>query len=142
MKKILTGIILISSINIICLANQSFTLEAKSNYYQPGKYEIIKTEKDNRGRINFLHVYVSHIADIKSINKALAPKYVKTGIASLQIYYYDDRNVAKNYSQALFNESLPEKEIDRMSKHVLATFVYVQQGGINSLKIGKDAELQ
>jgi hypothetical protein len=142
MKKILTYIILFSLINIVCLANQSLASDAKVNYYQPNKYEIIKTDKDNRGLVNFLHVYVSRTTDIKSINKALSSQYIKTGIASLQIYYYDDRNVAKNYSKALFSKGISEKEIDKMSKHIVATYTYIQIDGTNSLKIGKDAEWQ
>ncbi len=108
---------------------------------QPSKYEIVKKERDNRGIVNQLYVYVPKMENIKSINGVLFNEYRKTGLASLQIFYFDNKQIAQTYSDKIFDKNISDKELDRMSKHVTGKFVYIAINNTQSLHVGKEADL-
>jgi len=101
-------------------------------------YEIISVEKDSRGLINQLFVYVPKISDIKFLNRSLFDKYKKTGIVTFQIYYFDNKQVAKSYKRILYDKSISDDVANKMSQHVIGKFEYVDNK--ESLHIGKGAD--
>lgn len=119
----------------------ALTLITLVNYplIQQPTYEIISTGKDNRSKINELSVYVHDIKDIKKVNPSLWAKYKNTGIASFQIFYFDNKQVAKTYSQLLTSKKISDKQLDNISKHVIGKFEYVL--GKENLYVGEDALL-
>ncbi len=105
------------------------------------KCEIIKKGHDNRGLTNQLYVYVAKISDIKALNKILFDGYKNTGIVTLQIFYFDDKLIAKTYSTKVFDKNTSERELDRMGKHMIGKFEYTSFNNTQSLHIGKDSDM-
>jgi hypothetical protein len=99
------------------------------------KYEIERTDLDNRGVVNHLDVYVAKMTDITEVNKLLVAKY------NLQILYYDNKQVAKTYAKKLFDRSVSDGELTRMGKHVIGKFEYLASDNSQSLHIGKDSDM-
>jgi len=106
--------------------------------YQKINYQIISFDKDNRGIVNQIFVYVNKQSDIKPLNKLLFEKYRKTGVATFQIYYFDNKHIAKIYEKSLFNSNVSNAQSDRISQHVIGKFVY--DGQTSSLHVGKGAD--
>ncbi|MHB8206136.1 hypothetical protein [Mucilaginibacter sp.] len=103
------------------------------------KYDVVSIGKDNRGKVNELSIYVHSISDVKKINSILWAKYKNTGIASFQIFYYDNKQIAKTYSQLLFNKKISDSQMDKISRHVVGKFECVL--GKENLYVGEDALL-
>jgi hypothetical protein len=102
-------------------------------------YEILGNEKDNRGLVNQLYIYAPKISDIKTINSIVWGKYKNTGIASFQIFYFDNRKIAINYKRLIFDKSISDRELDKIDTHVIGKFSYVL--GKEDFHIGKDANM-
>jgi len=105
------------------------------------KYEIVNKELDTKGYVNHLDVYVAKMADIKDVNKALVARFKRSGVMSLQILYYDSKQVAKSYSKKLFDKSVSEDEITTMGKHVTGKFEYLSINNTQSLHVGREADM-
>lgn len=110
--------------------------------YQPKNivYEIITSEKGDQGLVNQLFVFTKNMSDIKEINTLLFIKYKSTGVATLQIYYFDNKIAAKNYKQFLFDKNVSDKKLDKLRKHVIGKFEYTAFDNKQSLNIGKGAD--
>jgi hypothetical protein len=105
------------------------------------KYEIERTDLDNRGVVNHLDVYVAKMTDITEVNKLLVAKYKQPSLKYLQILYYDNKQVAKTYAKKLFDRSVSDGELTRMGKHVIGKFEYLASDNSQSLHIGKDSDM-
>jgi hypothetical protein len=101
------------------------------------KYEIVSSDKDNRGKINQLSVYVHSISDVKKVNPIIWNKYKNTGISSFQIFYFDNKKIATTYAKKVFDNKITDAQVDKLSKHVIGKFEYVL--GKESFYIGEDA---
>ncbi|TSJ36389.1 hypothetical protein FO440_23090 [Mucilaginibacter corticis] len=106
---------------------------------QASKFEVVSRGKDSKGRINRLSVYVSKMSLIKKINPVLWGKYKSTKIKTFQIFYYDDKKIAKAYHQLLYNKKITKKQMNSISKHVVGEFEFVL--GKENLFVGKNALL-
>ncbi|MBB6498278.1 hypothetical protein [Pedobacter cryoconitis] len=103
-------------------------------------YEIVNKEKDNKGFVNRMDVYVQKMSDIKSINKILFAEYNKAGSVALTIYYYDNKEIAKTYVKKLFDKKTTDKQVEVMSQHVIGKFEYILFDNTKKLHIGKNAD--
>jgi len=103
-------------------------------------YEVINKRFDNRGLVNSLDIFIVGEAAIKGLNQILFEKYKSTGVASLQIFYFNDRAVAKTYSKKLFDRSTSDAEIEQMNKHLIGKFDYIAINNSQALHIGKEAQ--
>ncbi|MGN6179752.1 MAG: hypothetical protein ACTHNW_11265 [Mucilaginibacter sp.] len=102
-------------------------------------YEIVGSEKDNRGLVNQLYIYVPKMADVRAVNSEVWGKFKKTNIASFQIYYFDNKKIAVSYKRLIFNKNISDAELDRVSSHVIGKFSMVL--GKEDLHIGKEADM-
>ncbi len=128
MKKILV-------FSLLVLTSFCFGQTKKVNY------KIVNSDRDNRGLINYLDVYVSNMSVIKPLNKQLFEKYKKTGIVTFQIYYYDDMRVALKYKKAVFNKRIQEEQLNKLSYNVVGVFVFNEYlKPAEDLKIGRHAD--
>ena len=137
-------ILFIGLTSILSIArNIDIGVTNRSNFHsiQASKYEIVKKGKDNRGLTNQLYVYVPKMENIKSRNNILFNEYRKSGVASLQIYYFDDKQVARTYSTKVFDKNISDEELDRLGKHVTGKFVFIALSNTQSLHVGREADL-
>lgn len=102
-------------------------------------YEIVNKEIDNTGAINLIYVYVKSTYKLDSLNKYLVTKYQDANVRGFQIYYFNNRKIAKIYYKTLFNNNVSDSEIDRLSTHIIGHYEYNTTDG-GSLKLGKQAQ--
>ncbi|MGZ3757475.1 MAG: hypothetical protein ACXVAY_23060 [Mucilaginibacter sp.] len=123
----------------------SFFTVAKGQQTTKIKFEIVRTDKDNRGFVNQMYVYVSAMSDIRELNKLLFSKYKNTGNVTLQIFYFDDKKIANDYETKITakinNGSVSNSELERMSKHVIGKFQYISFNNTQDLHIGRESDL-
>ncbi|HEY2583959.1 MAG TPA: hypothetical protein VGI43_19275 [Mucilaginibacter sp.] len=111
----------------------------KLSISDPGNYQIINTENDNQGTIYRLDVYTHKMDNIKSINAFLVNKYKSDSSAIFQIFYYDNKKIAKNYKRAVFDQNTSDETLDKMSRHVIGKYEWRASDNYENLYIGKDA---
>ena len=111
MKQILLVILIITSNSIFSQSRNA-------------SYKIVNVERDNRGLVNYLDVYIPNMSGIRALNKKLFDKYKNTGIVTFQIYYYDNQIIASKYKKAVFDKNISDDKLNKMAQHVIGSFVY------------------
>jgi len=97
-------------------------------------YEIINKEINTIGQVNLMYIYIKTPSKLDSLNK-----YQDKDVYGFQIYYFNNRKIAKAYYKALFNNNVSDEEIDRLSTHIIGHYDYNKDDG-GSLKLGKEAQ--
>jgi len=113
----------------------------KPNIPNPNiKYQIISKEQDNRGYTNLMNVYTKNMANLKRLNAYLVSKYKNDNAGSFQIFYFDNKNIAKNYHNIVFDKSISDDEVDKLSQHIIGKYEYAPYSNIDTLEIGRDPD--
>jgi hypothetical protein len=103
------------------------------------KYEIVNKETDNTGAVNMVYVYVKGKNKLDSLNEYLVNEYKDKNVTGFQIYYFNNRKIAKNYFKTLFDKNVSDAEIDRLSTHIVARYEYNSADG-GKFIVGKEAQ--
>jgi hypothetical protein len=111
-----------------------------NNVTNPVIYELIKTEKDDQGNINRLTLYVKSAVGLKSLNAFLLRKYkAPSASTTFQIFYFDNKKIARRYIAALFDPNTSDNQVSRMSVHVIGKYESRSYDNYEDFYIGKDA---
>lgn len=110
------------------------TLTASKNY------EIVSKGLDNQGYVNQLMVYVKNDSIIREVNKQLVNFYKKDKNVTLQIFYFDNKNVALSYDDVLHNPNVSDAKVDKMSRHVIGKYEWIGNDNTETFYIGEHAD--
>ena len=102
-------------------------------------YEVVNKKTDNTGAIGMLYVYTKDIKKIEKLNEYLISQYSNRSTAGFQIYYFNNRKIAKGYLDAVFNANTSDEEMQVLSKHIIARYEYNSTDG-GKLYKGKEAQ--
>jgi hypothetical protein len=102
------------------------------------EYEIVNEQNGTDGSANMVFVYLKDKKGIDSLNTYLINQYPNKNAYGFQILYFNNRKIAKNYHNAVFDKNLSESQIEKMETHIIARYEYNSTDG-GKLEFGKEA---
>jgi hypothetical protein len=103
------------------------------------KYEIVHERKDVTGETYIVYVYIRSKKSINKLNTYLINQYTNRSPAGFQIYYFNDKEIAQDYEDEVFNGDNSDEKIERLSTHIIARY---EDDRVDApkLMVGKEAQ--
>ena len=116
--------ILFILVNYIVSCNPNIgSKNAEVNIKAPSvAYQVINERNDNG--THFYDIYLKDAADIKMLNAYLKEKYNKNRGAWIEINYFIDSSVARNYFEKQFDNNVSDKVKDKLFESFIANYKY------------------
>lgn len=87
-------------------------------------YTVINKDHGTDNLIKDMYVYIPNLHNIEKINDELVASYKSPDATDFQIFYFNNKKIAANYGNLLFDSNISDEESNRASKHVIAKYEY------------------
>lgn len=104
------------------------TLETKAPQVA---YTVVNDSTANRSHT--IDIFLKDTAAIKSLNAYLKDKYNKDKSTWIQISYFNDSLIAKTYFAKQLDQTVSEREKNKLFKHFIANYTYNPSTGYDTL---------
>jgi hypothetical protein len=94
-------------------------------------YKMINTRSEEG--THFYDIYLKDTSAIPPLNDYLKIKYNSDGKSWIEINYFDDSAIAKDYFQKQLDNNLSDREKDKLFRHFVANYKFNPITGYDSL---------